>query len=256
MLDAFQRMTDAYDTFETLYGDTDTDMTADDFAANAEAELLNMINRVPQGYIAAADRGTAFNEAVDSVAEGRTGVLEPAIAFRTAAGLHAWTFDTDLVQSVAQRFPSALRQIKCEAPLEVDGRTVTLYGYPDEVQGAEIFDIKTTASYAFGKYADHWQHRVYPYCMVESGQMTECRSFTYVVAVLGKPDHTKTARGRVYEEVYTYDHGQAREDLAGICRAFMEWAENRRAFITSGRLWGLSDPDGYAGIPADPELLK
>ena len=120
-----------------------------------------------------------------------------------------------------------------------------LYGYADEIVRDKVFDIKTTSSYQFGKFERAWQKFVYPWCLVESGEMPEVSSFEYTVFVLSKPtSKSPFITGKMYREEYTYDHEQAGIQLRSILERFIEWLEAHREEITDRKIFGGEDvPD-------------
>ena len=72
LLDAFRRYRHAYELWEDYYGfSEDPKHTAEEFEQKCLEELLDKINRKPLEDTTAADRGTCFNEIIDSIVTGR-----------------------------------------------------------------------------------------------------------------------------------------------------------------------------------------
>lgn len=154
-------------------------------------------------------------------------------------------FDIGLCREAAAYFKDAVPQHLCKAVISTAYGDVELYGYADEIVRDKVFDIKTTSSYQFGKFERAWQKFVYPWCLVESGEMHEVSSFEYTVFVLSKPtSKSPFITGKMYREEYTYDHEQAGIQLRSILERFIEWLEAHREEITDRKIFGGEDvPD-------------
>lgn len=267
-LDAFQAFLDAeYDWGQWWGNSEEPAKSAEEYAAECEKKLIDQINRCPKEPIEVADRGTAFNEVVDMIihnltpAETRSDMdirlsnSEPYFIYVKFNGFE-WYFDTHLCTKVAERYPYAISQYPCGAPLQTSKGLVWLYGYLDEWVAYKISDIKTTGEYHFGKYERKWQKHVYPYAVVESGDCTEIQEFEYTAVKLSKPtEKDPIIHGEIYPEVYTNDHEQNRGLLQDICEQFIEWIEYRREFITDKKIFGGENPEGYVGEPIDINKL-
>lgn len=261
-LDAFQSFLDAEHDWGQWWGNSEEPAkSAEEYAAECEKKLIDQINRCPKEPNEAADRGTAFNEVVDMIIHNlapvetrpdmdiRLSSSEPFFIYVKFNGFE-WYFDTHLCTKVAERYPYAISQYPCGAPLQTAKGLVWLYGYLDEWVAYKISDIKTTGEYHFGKYERKWQKHVYPYAVVESGDCTEIKEFEYTAVKLSEPTKKDPViHGEIYPEVYTNDHEQNRRLLQGICEQFIEWIEYRREFITDKKIFGGENPDGYVGEP-------
>lgn len=264
-LDAFQDFLDSEYLWGQLWGNSEEPAkSAEEYAAECEKKLIDMINRCPKEPIEAADKGTCFNEAVDCVIHNRGCEYKGmTIAFFPEnndcfANLNGFDFhfDLTLIDALANRFSGAISQYLCCAPLQTSKGVVWLYGYPDEWCGCKIFDLKTTEHYTFGKYERKWQRHAYPYSIVESGDSTEITEFEYTAVELTKPSNKNPIIcGKIYPEVYTYDHEQSRRALQNHCEMFIEWLEHRRNFITDTKIFGGENPPGYIGVPIDVSVL-
>ena len=160
----------------------------------ARQSLLNGINRVPFHSLA-ADNGTVFNELVDCLHRGRKPFRDD-ITFKTfkEQGLIAARFRQDglpdeffyydlaSARNIAEFFRGSCCQLLVSGILPTVYGNVELYGYIDELKRDVVYDLKTTGSYyTFGKFEDHWQRWVYPYCLIESGSMKDILAFEYSV---------------------------------------------------------------------------
>lgn len=198
LLDKFQTLLNAEKDLEAPWNiDRETGdykKTLTQIEDEATQSLLNSINRVPFHSLA-ADNGTVFNELVDCLHRGRKSFRDD-IQFKTFKeyGLIAARFQQkdlpdeyfyyDLMnaRNIAQFFKGSCCQLFVKGILPTVHGNVELYGYIDELKRDVVYDLKTTgSSYQFGKFEDHWQRYVYPYCLISSGQMTDVLAFEYSV---------------------------------------------------------------------------
>ncbi|MCD8266039.1 MAG: hypothetical protein LUC33_02685 [Prevotellaceae bacterium] len=246
LLDGFQRLLDADADEERL-----EDAVPGALAAERERELIDSVNRVPRPATEAQARGTCLNEAVDCLIAGRGTLRNDMTLFSEEAVdgsrvIHAemegftFHYDAGLVRRIAARFgPDAVAQHLCRGLIRTDAGLVELYGYADEIVRDKVYDIKATGSYQFGKYERGWQKLVYPYCLVESGEMRNVRSFEYTaVALRGGTPRCPVIGGEIYAEEYTYDHGYAEDRLRGMLGGFIAWLEAHREQITDRKIFG------------------
>lgn len=264
-LDAFQDFLDSEYTWRQLWGNAEEpSKSSEEYTAECEKKLIDAINRCPKVPSEAADKGTCFNEAVDCIIHDRSCEYEGmTIAFFSEnndcfANLNGFDFHFDLalLHEVAHRYPNAISQYLCGALLQTSKGAVWLYGYPDEWCGNKISDLKTTGDYTFGKYERKWQRHVYPYAIVESGDSTEITEFEYTAIELTKPSEKRPIIfGKIYPEVYTYDHEQSRSALQDHCEKLIDWLEYRRSYITDSKIFGGENPPGYVGVPIDINVL-
>ncbi|MCD8293985.1 MAG: hypothetical protein LUE27_01890 [Clostridia bacterium] len=253
LLDKYQRLLDAE--------------PGTDEEEKIERELLDAVNRVEQGPKVYADRGTCFNEIVDYILSGgESGRKDVEISRGVWSTLceNSWefepgeeplrqrevyvarmngfefTFDAEFCESVAREFgPYAVPQYLCKGTIDTEWGKVELYGYADEIVLDKVYDLKTTTSYQFGKYERGWQRLVYPYCLVESGDVPQIASFTYLPIVLyGGTADEPVINGRMYREEYTYDHAYAQDRLRGMLGSFIGWLEANRANIVDEKVFG------------------
>ena len=75
----------------------------------------------------------------------------------------------------------AYRSTPASAILPTIYGDVELYGHVDYINTNKIHDLKTTKNYTFGNYEKYWQRHLYPYCLIESGEMEEVTEFEFTV---------------------------------------------------------------------------
>ena len=210
LLDKFQSFLDVEQSVEEFWNidaEGEYKETADEMSDRLERELIDTINRVPREPIEAADKGTCFNEVIDCLIahrkceyEGmdiRSGELGANRVITANLNGFEFKYDMDLVKDAAMYFKGAISQHQCSAVLPTKYGDVELYGYADEIRGDMVYDIKTTSRYDFGKYGKGWQRFVYPWCLVESGQMKEVAAFEYTVFVWWKSPVCVTPEAQV-----------------------------------------------------------
>lgn len=238
-------------------------LSPDEMYTRIEAELIDTINRCPRVPVEAADKGTAFNEVIDCLIENRRSSRDDcrihserldSATTAIIAEINGFTFayDAAFCKEVAAYFKGSIPQYLTSAILPTRYGNVELYGFIDEWMPSRICDIKTTSSYTFGKYGRKWQRHVYPYCCIESGMTSQVDEFEYTVV---QWDRNPVLKGKIYREVYTYDHRKSAERLTGMAERFIHWLNFRKAFITDSRIFGGENPQGYAGTPIDRTLL-
>lgn len=186
-------------------------------------EFLDKLNRVPFTS-EAADKGTAFNELVDNLCVDfeAYGVL-PMDDILSHSG---FDFPGDIVREFVAQFAGCLRQIYVERTIQTRYGPVLLYGYVDELLWWVVYDIKTTKSYDLGKYTRNWQHKVYLYCLIETGIDT----FQYTV----------TDFDNTYKEEYTWKESN-QLDLQLICEELIDFVTEHRELITDKKLFALEN---------------
>lgn len=198
LLDKFQTLLNAEKDLEAPWNiDRETGeyrKTLAEIEDEARQSLLDSINRVPFHSLA-ADNGTVFNELVDCLHRGRKSFRDD-ITFKTfrdygiiaarfrQKGMPDEFFHYDLAsaKNIADFFRGSCCQLFVSGVLPTAYGNVELYGYIDELKRDVVYDLKTTGGYyVFGKFEDHWQRYVYPYCLISSGQMKDVLAFEYSV---------------------------------------------------------------------------
>lgn len=223
-------------------------MAADDEAAYIQRrqELLDKINRLPHETSYAAARGTALNELVDDFigtpvdkelrmltdANGEQYMVNTVEGFECA-------FACDLIRRIGERLEGAVPQMFFEAEIETEHGVVRLYGYPDYICGDVVTDLKTTSTYAPGKFRDHWQHLVYSYGLVRGGYVEKVTEFNYLVAEL-QARKDGVLDGEVYNEQYAIDVDECERVLRRFLDySFLPFVEQNRELITDNKIFGL-----------------
>lgn len=156
------------------------------------------------------------------------------------ATLNGFTFDFDvtLCREAAASLDGALPQHLCKGYIETKYGTVELYGYSDYIQLDKVIDVKTTSSYSFGKFERAWQKEVYPYCLVQSGEMGCVSEFEYKVFQLSKPSsRNPVITAKMYKEPYTFDFSATEKRLSMFLERFIEWLESHKADITDKKIF-------------------
>jgi hypothetical protein len=280
ILDKFQKFLDSDLVAEEFWNKKDDEyvLTPDEMSAQLEQELLDCINRVPHGPSEAADKGTAFNEVIDCVIENHPCEREDMEIFSSNSfrvldvygnpndpetcdvehhdeckpNIHVkfngWDFyfDSFLCKNVARYFRGCIPQYTCSAILPTIYGDVELYGHVDYINTNKVNDLKTTKNYTFGNYAKYWQRHLYPYCLIESGEMEEVTEFEFTV-VKWKERKNEPISGEMYKEAYTYSHEASSKALRGICESFIEWLEANREKITDKKIFGGENDE----VPCD-----
>lgn len=232
--------------------------TADQFREKQFKDFIDRINRMPFES-EPASKGTAFNEIVDCMVEHRqpkdmqaakvwqdpdTNVLELGEKSNANAKLvgvnvkykeYEWTFDIKLLREFADYYKGALTQQLVEGILPTTYGNVKLYGYIDELMPQSVHDIKTTGKYAVGKFKDHAQHLVYPYCLIQNG--ADIRTFEYNVAELDK-----FGRWETYTETYMFEPERDIPTLRSRCEDLIRFLNDNRQLITDKKIapiWGI-----------------
>lgn len=266
VLDKFQKFLDSDLVAEEFWNkdsEGDYKLSPEEMSVQLEQELLDCINRVPHEPSEAADKGTAFNEVIDCIIEHhpceredmeiKTGMMTDDVISTNYGGVQfkvvgypsidvkfngfEFRFDAHLCKDVAQYFIGCIPQYTCSAILPTIYGNVELYGHVDYINTNKIHDLKTTKNYTFGNYEKYWQRHLYPYCLIESGEMEEVTEFEFTV-VKWRELKNKPISGDIFKEVYTCSHEASTKALRGICEAFIEWLEANRHRITDKKIFG------------------
>ena len=139
------------------------------------------------------------------------------------------------ILDAAKVYKNAVSQVLCSGILKFDDIEINLYGYIDELFFSKVVDIKTTsrAPQAFA-FRDHWQHRVYPYCLNEMGAKIE--TFEYHHYVLNEQNNITVC----VIEPYPVDLERVKSDLINICTLFTQFIELNKEKITDKKIFNLS----------------
>lgn len=246
LLDGFQGLLDSDRNWEKFYGSSEEPaFSPQEYEQKVERELIDKVNRVPFTS-EAASKGTAFNEIVDCillhVPATRTDCEIKSVRDADPAYIQAkidgfeFHYSEELCRKMAALYDGAIPQYRLSAILPTQYGPVELYGNADYLLPDSVHDLKTTKSFDFGKFEDHWQRYAYPYCLIESGDYTEVKDFTFDVLVW--KDMGGVLDATAYEETYLYDHKKATAKLTRICEQFIAWLELHRSEITDKKIFG------------------
>jgi hypothetical protein len=233
LLDSFQNYIESSKLWNMYWGGSENpSISEEDFEREQFQGLIDRINRVPFES-EAADKGTCYNELIDCLILNKK--PEKEMEFKTYKDLgviaaayksYIWEFPLDLTLKIRDYFKDSIPQVHVSAPLETKYGTVELYGYIDELLPFKVCDLKTTGKYNAFKFRDHWQHMVYPYCLIESGNLIN--DFEYVV----------TDFKQIYIEQYSFVTERDVPLLVEHCERFIEFLESNRELITDKKIFG------------------
>ena len=239
LLDAFTSYLRSDAIYERYWGFSENPPhTPDEFKEQQYQSLIDTINRVPFDS-ESADKGTAFNEIIDCMIENRKSdkvqverLLSDVVdGSQTLVGLRAiynnrqFDFPISLCREFANYYKGALTQQYVQAMLPTCFGNVLLYGYIDELMPMSVHDIKTTGSYYVGKFKDHWQYMVYPYCLMQNG--SDVRLFEYNI----------TDFKSSYTESYTFVPERDIPVLITHCEELIRFLNDNRDLITNKKIF-------------------
>lgn len=239
LLDAFTSYLRSDAIYERYWGFSENPPhIPDEFREQQYQSLIDTINRVPFDS-ESADKGTAFNEIIDCMIENRKSdkvqverLLSDVVdGSQTLVGLRAiynnrqFDFPISLCREFANYYKGALTQQYVQAMLPTCFGNVLLYGYIDELMPMSVHDIKTTGSYYVGKFKDHWQHMVYPYCLMQNG--SDVRLFEYNI----------TDFKSSYTESYTFVPERDIPVLTTHCEELIRFLNDNRDLITNKKIF-------------------
>lgn len=150
---------------------------------------------------------------------------EDNLFYRATYNERNFFFPISLCREFANYFKGALTQQRVEAVLPTAFGDVLLYGYIDELMPTTVHDIKTTGRYSAFKFKDHFQHLVYPYCLMQYG--SDVRTFEYNIT-----DFKET-----YTESYTFVPERDIPVLTSHCEDFIRFLEENRHLITDKKIF-------------------
>lgn len=247
LLDAFTSWQNSGEIWEKYWGRADNPpCTPDEFEQKQLRELIDKINRVPQPFSEAAERGSAFNAVVDAVVcdgawpEGLVSITageddDNTKVYDVKFGEHSYRYPAQLVNGLAERLCGAIAQQRVEGTIATHRGLVRLYGYADYILPNRIVDLKTTGSYSFGKYASSWQRFVYPYCIEQQGG--EVDGLEFLVVELKKPKKSGLLEGEVFREFYNWRAEEHTRELQQCVADFVDFVEAVRGEITDNRIF-------------------
>ena len=239
LLDSFMDYQDSDAIYDKYWGWSENPPhTPEEFHQLQFQGLIDKINRVPFDS-EAADKGTAFNEVVDCMIEHRKSekvkvekviVDNHVIAIYSVYNNRSFSFDINLLREFANYYKGALTQQYVEAVINTSKGNVLIYGYIDELMPTSVHDIKTTSQYYVGKFKNHSQHLVYPYCLIQSGN--DIKTFEYNVATIGVNNY------QTYTETYVFNPERDIPILTQRIEDLIQFVEDNRHLITDKKIFG------------------
>lgn len=238
LLDTFQNYLDSDKIYSRYWGNSENPPhTPKEFEQLQYQAVLDRINRVPFDSDA-ADRGTCFNEIIDCIVERRKSdkmeLLSTDTTIKAKYKEKEFIFVRSQILDAAKVYKNAVSQVLCLGILKFDDIEINLYGYIDELFFSKVVDIKTTSrtpqAFAF---RDHWQHRVYPYCLNEMGAKID--TFEYHHYVLNEQNNITA----FVIEPYPIDLDRIKPDLINICTLFTQFIELNKEKITDKKIFNL-----------------
>ena len=247
LLDSFQNYLSSSEVFQKYWGfSEEPPKTEEEFEAEQFQSLLNTINRVPFDS-EAADRGTAFNEVIDCLLEKRKSDKVELVSDKEynliTAKYNGREFIFNLKQclDVADYFNGAICQVRTSATLPTKYGLVEVYGNIDELMPCSVHDIKTKGKYNAFDFKNHWQHIVYPYCLIQNGNPVY--DFAYNVYVMNKNNQIT----EIHEEVYTFKPERDIPKLQLHCEALIEFIELNKNKITNTKIFNKNEQGIFTG---------
>lgn len=263
LLDGFQDYLNSDIIWEKYWGYSENPPhTPEEFKQKQFQSFIDRINRVPFDS-EAADKGTAFNEVIDCMIEhrksdkidvryayeqvvmGQVDNCDPderwaevyetnkVIGLNVTYNNRQFYFDIKLCREFANYYKGALTQQFVKAIVPTRYGNVEVYGYEDELMPQSIHDIKTTGKYSVGKFKDHWQHIVYPYCHMMNGQ--DVRLFEYNIAEIDR-----YGRWETFTESYMFVPERDVPKLVEHCEELIRFLMEHRHLITDRKIFNLA----------------
>lgn len=261
LLNSFQTLLDSDLLWQKFYGDNEnSNVTAVEYYAKCEQELLDACNRVPFTS-EAASKGTALNEIVDCILDKRPqredmkveriyspmyGVVKGEPSGGDLIGLHAeldgfkFNFDINLINRLTEYFAGSICQYRCEATLDTSYGPVILYGDADYIRKDVVSDLKSTSKYSeYGKFDSGWQKHLYPWALIKSGDAQYISGFEYTIIPwqVGGTKNLPLLTGEIYKEWHDFSYNESEELLLEIVEQFIHWIEVHRNLIKHPRIF-------------------
>ncbi len=246
LLDAFQNYLDTDELWEKFWGHSDDPkMTYDEYADKQFVEIINRINRVPFTNDA-VEKGTAFNNIVDMLLDGKTDngqfllqtddekqlitISEREIKVDddgqpSETFINQRSFSLPVVKEFVNYYEGAMKQYFTKGVLDTCYGNVELYGFIDYLLPFSIHDMKTAKSYSAGSYRKHWQHIVYPFTLQQNG--INISSFEYNV----------TNFRETFTELYVFKAERDIPRLRDMCERFIGFLLNHKDLITDEKIF-------------------
>ncbi|MDR1120214.1 MAG: HNH endonuclease [Dysgonamonadaceae bacterium] len=239
LLDSFQDYLSSDKIYSEYWGFSENPpATEEEFHEKKRLDLIDKINRVPFDS-EKADRGTAFNEIVDCMILNRASEKMNISSNREAGTVTAvynsrtFVFPISICREFSGYYKGAIPQVYAEAILPTRYGDVKLYGYLDELMPMSIHDIKTTGKYSAGKFKNHWQHLVYPYCLQSGG--SDISDFEYNILLINERVSGNTCE--TFTEHYAYVPERDVPKLTEHVECLIEFIEIHRDVITDLKIF-------------------
>lgn len=241
LFDAYQNYLDATDIYEEYWGYSENPpFTLQEFQDKQYQSLLDTINKVPFDS-EAADKGTTFNEVIDCMVlhqnSDRMKITKEYSNEGSLIGVKAvynnreFHFPLHLIKQMADYYKGGVPQQYVEATLPTAYGDILLYGYVDYIMPLMICDLKTTSRYSVGKFKNHYQHLVYPYCLQQSG--ADVRMFEYNIVVMTKYSYD------IFKECYLFRPERDIPKLTATCEDIVRFLQDNRDKITNRKIFAL-----------------
>lgn len=257
LLDSYYNYLNSDEVWETYWGNSATPPhTKEEFGKLQFQSIIDRINRVPFDS-EAADKGTAFNEVIDclilneqsdkikvekayrEIVYGATDEIgKPiycdveytgeVIGLNVTYNNRTFLFPLDVCREFQDYYKGAIPQVFTSATLNTKYGEVLLYGYIDELMPTSVHDIKTTGNYDFPKFKDHFQHLVYPYCLIQNGM--DISKFEYNI-LCWKDMQT-------YTETYLFNPERDIPILTDFVEDFITFLNDNKQLITDKKIFG------------------
>nr|DAO87467.1 MAG TPA: hypothetical protein [Caudoviricetes sp.] len=254
LIDAYTDYSKSEVIYNKYWGGAETpSLTLEEYEAKAFQDLIDKINRVPKDLIK-ADIGTVFNELVDCLILGHKSTkieveklhddAGNVVSLRANYNGRSFVYPLDFVRLFVDNYKGAIPQMLVEGVLPTRRGDVRLYGYLDELMPLSVHDIKTTGSYEVGKFKDHSQHLVYPYCLKQMGY-TGVDLFSYDVAEIStnitkqtpEPPEVVVKLKATYSEEYLFTPERDIPILEGKVVEIIDFIEANRHLITNPKIF-------------------
>ena len=240
LIDSYSYFLKTEDIWSRYWGNSKTpSKTLEQFEKEQFDGLIDKINRVPVKWEDSElmDRGTAFNEIVDCMINGKNSetmkITHDGNNITAEFNRRTYTFPISICREFSTYFKGAQNQMRVSAILPTMYGDVEVYGVLDELTATCVHDIKTTKSYDAWKYKNYAQRLVYPYCLNENGSKVE--KFEFNVLVIKETKH-KTEY-ETLTEFYTYDHEYDSLMLKEKVEELIEFLEDNRELITNKKIF-------------------
>lgn len=242
LLDSYSYYLSTEETWSRYWGNSDNpSKTLEEFEDEQFKGLIDKINRVPIPWeeTELMDRGTAFNEIVDCMINGKNSetmeITHDGNNITAEFNKRTYTFPISICREFSTYFKGAQNQMRVSAILPTMYGDVEVYGVLDELTALCVHDIKTTKKYEAWKYKNYAQRLVYPYCLNENGSKVERFEFNVL-------EITETKSKTTYEtftEFYTYNHDEDTIVLRGMVEELIEFLETHKELITNEKIFNL-----------------